>query len=210
MRIQDRETAGRLLAPVVGRQDLEDPVVVGIGPGGLAVGLEIGRFLHCPVDMIAVVELDAGDALHPARSIGALSADGHVLVRPNTVEQLRSAPSTIRDAISRARSTSAGNLRARQSAVPTSWRSVVLVDDGTSSRDVVVAALDLVRGGRPGQVLLAMPVAPQEMIDDLSSVTGEVIVAAVAPWVEWFHWHGRLYEDDRLPSGEALDGLRVG
>lgn len=219
MRIEDRQAAGRLLAPVVGRQDLDDPVVVGIGEGGRAVAEEVAEFLGCPLDMLEVVPLDAGDALHPARAVGALSATGHLLVRPGSLEHLSAASSALRDAVRRARSGStngssagssggpsggsgnrsgngSGDHRDRVSSVSTWWRSVVLVDDGTSGRDVVAAAVDLVRAGRPGRVVLAIPAAPQELIDELTRLTGEVIVATVVPWVEWFHWHGRLYGDD--------------
>lgn len=218
MRIQDRETAGRLLSAAVGRQDLDDPVVVGIGPGGLAVGAGIARSLNCPLDILEVVELHVGDALHPNRAFGALTGDGHVLIHPTALEHLSSDPEAVRDAVRRARSGTGrradidtanghGHHPHPGRAVPTAWRSVVLVDDGTSPREVITAAVDLVRAGRPGRVVLAMPTAPQELIDDLARVTGDVVVATVAPWVEWFHWHGHLYEDDRVPSGEQVTEL---
>ena len=209
MRIPDRRAGGRLLARAVGRLDVADPVVVGLGPGGVAVGWELARSLGCPLDMIDLTELDDGDALHPNRTFAAVSRDGHVLIRPGTMERSRRGAQVVRAAVSRARQAAAafGQASAGRGPVPTSWRTVILVEDGTASREVVAAALDLVRAGRPGRVLLAVPTAPQEIIEELGRLAGDVIVGSVAPWTEWFHWHGRIYDDDARPSEEQIGEL---
>lgn len=209
-RIHDRSAAGRLLAPLVSRQPLEDPVVLGIGPGGVAVGAGIAAFLHCPLDMLDIQEVDAGDALHPSRAIGAVSGDGHILVRPESLEHVSSGPESVRRAVQEARAAVARHLPGGGhpgGRMETSWRTLILVDDGSSPRLVLAAALDLARAGRPGRVLLAIATAPQEVVDDLASLAGDVVVGLVAPWTEWFAWHGRLYEDDSVPSGERLSQL---
>jgi predicted phosphoribosyltransferase len=90
------------------------------------------------------------------------------------------------------------------------WRTVILVDDGSSSHRVLAAALDLTRAARPGRVLLALPIAPQETLDELTAIFGEVMVAVVALWTEWFAWHGRIYDDDTLPGGTRLQPEPIG
>jgi hypothetical protein len=209
MRIQDRQSAGRLLAPLVARQALERPVVIGIGVGGLAVAAEIAHTLGCPLDILELQELEVGDAFHPARPVGAFSTSGHLLIRSDALEHFAEQTGDVLRAVNEARHSEDQADQRPQSrlAIPTWWRSVVLVDDGTSSLEAISAALDLVRSGRPRRVLLALPTAPQEHLDGLSSLTGEVIVAAVAPWTEWFHWHGSIYEDEQLPSRQQVDHL---
>lgn len=209
MRMPDRRAAGRLLAPAVARQDLDDPVIVGIGPGGAVVGAELARTLGSPLDMIDLTELDTGDALHPSRPFGALSRDGHLLIRPDNLVNIPAATTALRAAARRTR-----QIRRRLAAtpagpgsVPKAWRTVILVDDGTSPREVITAALDLVRAGRPSRVLLAVAAAPQETIDELAAVAGDVIVGSVVPWTEWFHLHGRIYDDDTRPSEEQVGQL---
>lgn len=209
MRIPDRGEAGRLLAHVVSRHDFDDPVVIGLGSGGLVVGAEVARMLHCPLDILDVEELGTGDPLHPSRAFAALSGGGHLLIRPETLDRIRGGQA-LRDAVSRARRPRGGRVSApsgRGGTVPTSWRTVILVDDGTSSRDTVVAAVDLVRAGRPGRVIVALPAAPQESLDELEHLVGEVIAGSVVPWMEWFHRHGNLYEDDSVPTGEQVELL---
>lgn len=209
MRIQDRRSAGRLLARLVARQAPENPVVIGLGVGGLAVAAEMAHTLGCPLDILELQELEVGDALHPARPFGALSTSGHLLIRPEALEHFAEQTADVLRAVNEARCSGDQADQPPQSrlAVPTGGRSVVLVDDGTSSLEVISAALDLVRSGRPRRVLLALPIAPREHLDGLSSLSGEVIVAAVAPWTEWFHWHGSIYEDEQLPSRQQVDRL---
>lgn len=209
MRIPDRGEAGRRLAHAVSRHDFDDPVVIGLGPGGLVVGAEVARTLHCPLDILDVEEFEAGDPLHPSRDFAALSGGGHLLIRPETLDRIRGGRA-VRDALSRARrlrGDGGGAPAGRGGTVPTSWRTVILVDDGTSSRDTLVAAVDLVRAGRPGRVVVAVPAATQESLDELEHLVGEVIAGSVVAWTEWFHRHGHLYEDDSLPTGEQVELL---
>lgn len=208
MRIPDRGSAGRLLAHAVSRHDFDDPVVIGLGAGGLAVGAEVARVLGCPLDILDIEELGAGDPLHPSRAFGALSGGDHLLIRPESLDRIRGGQA-LREAVRRARRSigNGGRERVRGGTVPTSWRTVILVDDGTSSRDTVVAAVDLVRAGRPGRVVVAIPTAPQENLEELERLVGEVIAGSVMPWIEWFHRHGHLYEDDSVPTGEQVEVL---
>lgn len=210
MRIPDRGAAGQLLAHAVSRHDFDDPVVIGLGSGGLAVGAEVARTLKCPLDILDVEQLGAGDPFHPNRAFAAMSGGGHVLIRPETLDRLSQGRQALREAVRRARMKSNGGRHApagRGGTVPTSWRTVILVDDGTSSRETVAAAVDLVRVGRPRRVVLAVPNAPRENLEELEGLVGEVITGSVVPWTEWFHWHGHPYEDDSVPSEEQIQVL---
>jgi hypothetical protein len=51
---RDREAAGRVLGEALGELGLDDPVVVGVARGGVAVAVEVARALGVPVTAVDV------------------------------------------------------------------------------------------------------------------------------------------------------------
>ncbi|HNR78179.1 MAG TPA: phosphoribosyltransferase family protein, partial [Parvularculaceae bacterium] len=58
-RFLDRAEAGRLLADVVARLKLQDPIVYALPRGGVPVAVEVARALKAPLDLIFVRKLGA-------------------------------------------------------------------------------------------------------------------------------------------------------
>src|SRR5215475_12424818 len=90
----DRGAGGRALAAVVGRLELEDPVVVGVARGGVAVAVEVARALDAPLTAV-----DVERVVVRGLRVGAATAGGPAYVPDGE----RVPESELRAAIERAR-----------------------------------------------------------------------------------------------------------
>ena len=208
-RFGDRRQAGEMLRPLLRRACRGAPVVVGIGAGGLAVAAS-AREPGWPLGALAVEEFDLPDPLRPGAASGAVSTGGRILLRTRAFDRIEADAARVRTTIHDAWAVLGTSLLPGGYTGPeVAGREVVLVDDGTSSRSRLAAALDFVRRDRPQSVVLAVACAPRERIGDIEEFAGDVVVAVVPTWMEWFHCHGHLYESDHLPSySEMREMLR--
>jgi putative phosphoribosyl transferase len=210
MRMRDRTEAGQRLVPLVNRAHLSDPVVLGLGGGGLAVAAEIARALRAPLDILIVEELDLGDAFHPPLYVGAVGDTGRVIIHPEATARLHLTAQALDTAVTRARidtNRRVAFLRGPRDAVGFTCRTVVVVDDGTSGPGLIHAALDITQAAEPATTVLALPYAPQETLDELAPWTDDVICAQIPPWLPSFILHSHLYEDDRIPDDDGIRQL---
>ena len=157
----DRAAAGRVLAlalPVY-----ENPVVVGIARGGVAVAAEVAKALDAPLTAVDVERVNAG-----GRRLGAATATGppYLLVSEEEVE----------DAVARAR-LEAERLEARLEHVqlPIAGRVAVLVDDGAITGLTIGAACLWAREQGAARVVAALPVSHVDGLRRLPEVADEVV-----------------------------------
>ena len=68
---RDREEAGRVLADAVAAVELDDPIVVGVARGGVAVAVEVARELAAQLTAVDVERVNA-----QGLRLGAVTADG--------------------------------------------------------------------------------------------------------------------------------------
>src|SRR5919198_6203932 len=68
---RDRAEAGRVLADAVTAWGFENPVVVGVARGGVAVALEVARGLRAPLTAVDVERVNSAGS-----RVGAVTADG--------------------------------------------------------------------------------------------------------------------------------------
>ena len=178
----DRRAAGRALAAALRARRPRPPVVVLALPrGGVPVAAEVARALDAPLDLLivrkigapwqpelaiaAVVEGDPPDLVvdEPARA--ALDVPHATIERQAAHELLE---------IARRRERYLGGRAAAAAAGAT----VVLVDDGIATGTTVRAALRALRRRAPGRVILAVPVAPPDVIAALGAEVDEVVCLA--------------------------------
>lgn len=191
MRFRDRQDAGRLLAERLTSHQLADPVVLALPRGGVAVGAEVARALHAPLDVILVRKIGAPG--QPELALGAIAEGGQpdlVSPAPNVMPVssafLEQATAAARAEIARRR------MLYPAGAPPIAGREAIVVDDGIATGATVAAALRAVRHRRPARVILAVPVAAPDALARLSAEADE-IVCLQAP--EEFYAVGQFYDD---------------
>lgn len=174
---QDRREAGRVLAQQLAPYR-DDPAVLilGLARGGVPIAWEVASFLGAPLDVFLVRKL--GVPQWQELAMGALASGGGVVVNENLVRRLGLSDDDVTDAIRR----ETVELERREQvyrgdrpAPDLTDRTVILVDDGIATGASMLAAVRAVRAAR--RVVVAVPVGPATVCDELSAEADEVVCA---------------------------------
>lgn len=178
---EDREDAGRHLAAALAGQpavvDGARVVVLAIPRGGLPVGAEVARVLNAELDVAVVRKLRSPH--NPELGFGAVGANGNVHVDAQAVAELGLTPEQVDAEV--ADRTAAVERRVglyRRAAPPVDLTGAVavVVDDGIATGGSAREACVLARKGGAQRVVLAVPVAPRGVVEDLGDVADAVVV----------------------------------
>lgn len=152
-------------------------VVLAIPLGGLPVGAEVARVLKAAFDVVVVRKLRS--PANPELGFGAVGQDGHVEIDDELVAELGLSEEEVRAEV--ADRTAAVERRVEvyrgvAPAVPLEGAVVVVVDDGIATGGTAREALQLARRGGAAKVVLAVPVAPKEVAEELRDLADAVVV----------------------------------
>ncbi len=194
---RDRSDAGRQLAEKLEHLRAAKPLILALPRGGVPVAVEIARVLDAPLELLLVRKI--GVPWQPELALGAV-VDGD---EPHT---------TINKGIARAANISEAQIavaakreiqeleRRRQlwlgarHPVPIAGRTAIVVDDGVATGASVRVALKALRTERTKRVILAAPVAPPEIAEELRADCDEAIFVATPAD---FGAVGSFYDDFR-------------
>lgn len=174
-RFADRRAAGRALAAAVASLGLEDPVVLALPRGGVPVAAEVAATLGAPLDVLIVRKI--GVPGNPEYGVGAV-IDG---TAPDVVLNPDLPPLPPGWIASEAARQGAEITRRRalygagRVPVPVAGRCVVLVDDGIATGATVRAALKALRRSGAARIVLAVPVAPADVLAALARAADDVV-----------------------------------
>jgi putative phosphoribosyl transferase len=207
MLFADRQDAGRRLATALRRFKGRNPVVLALPRGGVPVGFEIAAKLGAPLDVVLVRKI--GHPLSPELAIGAV-ADGEEVekvIDDRAVAALGISQAYLDEEI--ARQMRAIEDRRRRyfkgrSPIDIRQRAAIVVDDGIATGATMRAALRAVRRRVPAKLVLAVPVAPADVLEALRSEVDEIICLA-SP--EDFDAVGSYYDDFRPVEDESVIDL---
>jgi predicted phosphoribosyltransferase len=147
---RDREAAGRVLSEALAALQLDEPVVIGVARGGVAVAVAVARELAAPLTAIDVERVNAYGL-----RLGAVTAHG-----PPCLREGHGVPDDdVESALERARR-AAGALESRLELepLPVAGRTAVVVDDGLITGLTLAAACRWARAEDVGRLIAAMPV----------------------------------------------------
>lgn len=186
MHFRDRHEAGQLLAKELaslrGRQDL---IVLGVPRGGVVVAYEVARALGAPLDVYITRKI--GAPYNPELAIGAVASDGTLVLDHNLIERIGVPDSYVQEETARQRQEIKRRLAAYRGSRPevdVQGKTVILVDDGVATGATILASLRALRARRPAQLILAVPVAPEDTLQVLSAEADRV-VCLHAPDLFW-------------------------
>ncbi|MDP1700261.1 MAG: phosphoribosyltransferase family protein [Aestuariivirga sp.] len=173
-----RTQAGQLLAEEVAKFRFEQPVVLALPRGGVPVALEVARLLKAPLELLLVRKI--GVPWQPELAAAAI-VDGE---RRDLVfnDEVMSTLGLERHEIEKAAAKEIAEIDRRRKLylkgrepVSVMGRTAIVVDDGIATGTTVKAALQALKKRSPKRLVLAVPVAPGDRINELSTYVDDII-----------------------------------
>ncbi|MFE0757322.1 phosphoribosyltransferase [Inquilinus sp. NPDC058860] len=205
VRFRDRRDAGRRLAAALARYRDLRPIILALPRGGVPVGFEVARALAAPLDVLLVRKIGAPG--YPELGLGAVvdGADPHVVLTDSVMREVMPASGYVEAETERQLAEIERRRRLYRGGRPAPsivGHVVILVDDGIATGGTVTAALQGLAAARPARLVLAVPVAPPEVLETLSRLADDVVCLS-APHV--FGAVGRFYDDfDQTTDEEVI------
>ena len=204
MTFRDRSDAGHRLAKALSSYKGRHAVVLALPRGGVPVAAEVAAALDASLDLILVRKI--GVPTQPELAMGAV-VDGAapIVVRNREVIELSGTTTEEFDAvcarelaeIERRRRLYLGDRRRAE----VTGQVVIVIDDGIATGATTRAALKAIRNRKPKELVLAVPVAPPDTIEQLR---GEVDALICLETPELFGAIGYFYRDFRQVSDEEV------
>jgi putative phosphoribosyl transferase len=175
---EDRAEAGRQLAAALSGYKDERPVVLGLPRGGVAVAAEIAQALDAPLGLILVRKI--GAPTRPELALGAVvdGQDPCVVRNDDVIRSLGVSEATF-EAICRRELSEIERRRRRHAGdatrVDVGARVVIVVDDGIATGATMRAALRATRMRQPKKLVLAVPIAAPDALDELRSEVDDLV-----------------------------------
>ncbi len=205
MYFRNRTEAGRKLAEFFGNINGGNSIVYALPRGGVAVGAEIAKTIHAPFDLIITRKIGHPDS--PEYAIGAVAENGHLVL--NKEEVLNVDKQYIEDEAQKQKQEAK---RRRQvylggsQPIPCKGKTAILVDDGIATGLTMRTAIkELKLHYNPGKILVAVPVIPEAVAQELKKEGVEVF--AIIETKEFLGAIGAYYQD--FSPVEDRDVIRI-
>ncbi len=169
---KDRMDAGTRLAKALAVYKREkETIVLAIPRGGVLIGYALKKVLQLPLEVVLVKKI--GHPRNPEYAIGNTDLTDYVVD-----ESLGIPEEHIRKQVEKARAL----LRERQGLyygkrkpLRVKGKTVILTDDGIATGNTMMAAVRLARQKSPKQIIIAVPVAPGDVIGKLDKMVDRVV-----------------------------------
>jgi len=195
MPFHDRTDAGKRLAAALVGYAGRDCVVFALPRGGVPVAAEVAARLNVPLDVLLVRKI--GAPMQPELAIGAV-VDGGTPVYVRNKELLRLTGTSEKEFDRIARRELAEIERRRllyqrgRKPLDPKGRVAIIVDDGIATGATTRAALQATRMRSPQELVLAVPVAAHETLENLRGEADRIICLETP---DPFGAVGYFYED---------------
>ena len=173
---QNRWEAGERLAEQLAVHHLESVCVLGIPRGGIVTAAPIARRFKTKLEVLVTRKI--GHPSNPEFAIGAVMPDGQVVLDQTTIRLSHVSREYLEETIA-AQYTELKRRLLRytgHTAPPeVTGKTAILVDDGIATGYTMKAAIQWLKTLKPSKIIVAVPVAPPETIEELRGLVDMVI-----------------------------------
>jgi putative phosphoribosyl transferase len=196
----NRTQAGQILAQEVQKYiqkaniKHQDILILALPRGGVPVAFPMAKTLHLPLDICIVRKL--GVPGHKELAMGAIAPHGIIILNNDVINSLNINQETINLVVQQELQELARRDHAyRSSKLPIDihHKTVILVDDGIATGSTIRAAIAILKQQQPDKIIIAIPVAPPDICEQLRSEVDDVIclqtpepLSAIGLWYDNF------------------------
>ncbi|MDY6825922.1 MAG: phosphoribosyltransferase [Bacillota bacterium] len=182
MVFSDRRQAGEQLAFRLNSYKGQEPLILAVPRGGVAIAEPIWQNLGGEIDLIITRKI--GAPFQPELAIGAVSGDGFVMANEELVTRMNIPEGYIENKAAEEQAEIKRRLRLYRGERPLPSidnRLVILVDDGVATGYTLLAALRSLRQQHPLKLVLAVPVGPPDTLTRLAEEVDELVYLEAPP-----------------------------
>jgi len=189
----NRTEAGKKIAQKLETLRDKDAIVVALPRGGVVVGYQVARAFSLPLDIIATRKI--GHPSNPEYAIGAVDEHGTAVFNEAEValvderwleEEVKKQKNEAR------RRTKIYRKNKKQSTLI--GKIAIIVDDGIATGFTMRLAVKAVKKENPKKIIIAVPVAPPESINEIKSEGADEIIV-LEPLNEFLGAVGAHYQE---------------
>ena len=199
----DRKEAGiqlaRMLKKYKGQKDI---LVLALPRGGVVTGFEIAKSLEAPMDVLIVRKI--GFPGQPELAVGAVSETGTVALNESIISMYGVSRDYVQKETSRQKEEITRRVQLYRGGKKVSGlegKTIILVDDGVATGATVKAAIMTLKKEKIKRLVLALPVAPPDTVDELRGMVDELLCIETP---EAFYAVGAHYDDFTQVSDEEV------
>lgn len=175
MRFINRQDAGQQLAEKLTSYQNKEVVVYALPRGGVVVGFEIAKKLGLPLDLIITRKI--GHSYNPEYAVCAISEDGQMICNESErasldSEWLKKVAEKEQQEARRRREVYLKN----KGHIPAGGKIAIIVDDGIATGLTFKTAIKSILKEKPKEIVVAVPVAPHDVVMDLEKQVDKVII----------------------------------
>ncbi|MDF2499697.1 MAG: phosphoribosyltransferase [Anaerosporomusa subterranea] len=172
----NRTHAGEILCPLLANYNFKNPCLLAVPRGGVVVAAPVAKALHVPIDVLVTRKI--GHPRNAEVAIGAVMPDGSAILDDDMVFRLKLSEKELAYWIE----AESKEIQRRLSAYTNSLelphvkgRPTVIIDDGIATGYTIRAAIHWLRSQAPSYLAVAVPVAPLDVAESLSSEIDDLI-----------------------------------
>ena len=189
---KNRSDAGEKLAERLLRYKNSDALVLALPRGGVVVGREVARALGVPLDIVVARKI--GHPQNPEYAICATDEKGTLLC--NEAEARLVPKEWLTEEIERQTREAKRRMRVYRGGrepVSVTDKVAIIIDDGVATGLTIRLAVKAVKEQKPSRVIVAVPIAPSDVVHELEGEVDEIIV--LEPPEDFMGAVGAHYED---------------
>lgn len=203
----NRHDAGEKLKKSLAKYKGRDGVVLALPRGGVVTALPIAKYLRVPLDLVITRKI--GHPFQPEYALAAIAENSTILVGNKTelsgVDQdwlKKEIKKEAREATRRRKVYLAGRK-------PEDLRGkiAIIIDDGIATGLTMKAAIAAVKKKKPSKIVIAVPVAPEEVIFKIAAMVDEVVCLVSEPAGKFLGSIGDYYKLFPQVSDEEVVAL---
>jgi len=202
MMFANRQHAGELLAEKMLDYQGGNILILAVPRGGITVAEPVWQAIGGELDLIIARKL--GAPYQQELAIGAVTADGFMMLNENLVTRLNISEEYIAAAKEKERAEIKRRMeayRGKKKYPVIKNRMVIVIDDGVATGFTLLAALRSIKKEAPALTVLAVPVGPPETISMLSKEVDQLICLNVPGH---FSAVGQFYQDFSQVSDQEV------
>ncbi len=178
MVFKDRVEAGEKLAQILEIYKNNNTVIYGLPRGGMVVASAIAKKLKAPLSLITVKKIGHPD--NPEYALCAVSLAGNLICDPKEMVGINMEwlETELKTQLLEAQRRQDLYLKGK-SPILAKDKTAIIVDDGIATGLTIKAAVEEIKQQKPKKIVVAVPVAPEEIANQLSEEVDEFIALEI-------------------------------